>query len=545
MKKGVTMGEPTFRVTRARAAASQSSSLGLVNEQGPARVLHKNPKRSMQDENKNNATAIVGAQNKRRAVHEDVTNVCRDNSSKKCIIPAKTTTTGGAQNKRAVPKDVTNLCRDNSSKNCIIPWNIPGPGRVSPKNPKRSMQDENRNNATATGGAQNKRRAVLQDVTNLCRDNSFKNCIIPAKILKKSSMVTKNNPVKIQQVSANSKSIECDQTERAQIQSTLQKVPDTSEKEGKRTVSQYEMLSKQRFVVNWKKKICEKFPLSSHPDFIDIDSDEKDPQMCSLYVCEIYSNLRVAELMDRPHFGFMKTVQRDVTQSMRGVLVDWLVEVSMEYKLEPDTLHRTVYLIDLFLSKNYIERQKLQLLGITCMLIASKYEDMTVPRIDEFCFITDSTYTKSEVLDMENQVLNNLNFHLSAPTAQTFLRRFLRAAQASHQSTCLEVECLANYLAELTLIDYNFLVFLPSNIAASAVFLARYMLDQSCHPWNHTLEYYTNYKPSDLKNTVFALHGLHLSDSSSPLTVIRSKYKQDKFNNVASLPSCELPATLF
>ncbi|KAJ0868609.1 putative cyclin [Helianthus annuus] len=60
-----------------------------------------------------------------------------------------------------------------------------------------------------------------------------------------------------------------------------------------------------------------------------------------------------------------------ITQSMRGVLVDWLVEVSVEYKLEPYTLHRTIYLIDMFLSKNYIERQKLQLLGIICMLIAS------------------------------------------------------------------------------------------------------------------------------------------------------------------------------
>ncbi|KAJ0913618.1 putative cyclin [Helianthus annuus] len=110
---------------------------------------------------------------------------------------------------------------------------------------------------------------------------------------------------------------------------------------------------------------------------------------------------------------------------MRGVLVDWLVEVSVEYKPEPYTLHRTIYLIDMFLSKNYIERQKLQLLGIICMLIAS---------------------------------------------------RFIRAAQASHQ-------CLASYLAELTLIDYNFLVFVPSNITAAAVFLARWMLDQPGRPW--------------------------------------------------------------
>ncbi|XP_076952029.1 cyclin-A2-1-like [Bidens hawaiensis] len=372
------------------------------------------------------------------------------------------------------------------------------------KTAKRSVQDENKNSATATDGVQKKRRAVLKDVTNMCCDNSYKNCIVPAKIPRKNSMLTKKNPVKSQQVSANSKSMKCDDTER----------------EDKKTISSSQV-------------------------YIDIDSDKQDPQKCSLYVCEIYSNLRVAELIHRPRFDFMETVQKDVTQSMRGVLVDWLVEVSVEYKLEPDTLYLMVHLIDMFLSKNYIERQKLQLLGITCMLIASKYEETIAPSVAEFCFITDNTYTKSEVIKMESQVLNDLNFHLSAPTTQKFLRRFIRAAQASQQSPSVELECLATYLAELTLIDYNFLVFVPSNIAAAAVFLARWMLDQSSHPWNYTLEHYTSYRPLDLKNTVCALHGLHLSDTNSTLTVIRSKYKQDKFISVASLPSCELPETLF
>ncbi|KAK1434092.1 hypothetical protein QVD17_11010 [Tagetes erecta] len=448
MKKGVTAREPTFRVTRARAAASQSSSSDPLKEQG---------------------------------------------------------------------------------RSCVLP-----------KSSKRSVQDENKNNDSVTCGAQNKRRAVLKDVTNICRDNSFKNCIVPARVPKKNGVTTKRNSVKLQQVSANSQPMKCDETERAHIQSALQKVPETCEREDKKTVSQL-----QCFLNKGKSKVHEKVTISSHPDFTDIDSDTKDPLMCSLYVCEIYSNLRAAELILRPQFGYMETVQRDVTQSMRGVLVDWLVEVSVEYRLEQDTLHHTVYLIDFFLSKNYIERQKLQLLGISCMLIASKYEEKIAPSVEEFCFITDSTYTKSEVLKMENQVLNNLNFHLSVPTAQTFLRRFVRAAQASCQSSSLELEHLASYLAELTLIDYNFLVFLPSNIAASAVFLARWMLDQSCQPWDRTLEHYTNYKPLDLKNTVFAMHRLHLSDSNSPLTAIRSKYKQDKLNNVASLPSRELPETLF
>lgn len=48
-----------------------------------------------------------------------------------------------------------------------------------------------------------------------------------------------------------------------------------------------------------------------------------------------------------------------------------MFQVSEEYKLVPDTLYLTVSLIDRFLSHNVIEKQRLQLVGVSCMLIAS------------------------------------------------------------------------------------------------------------------------------------------------------------------------------
>ncbi|KAF6167958.1 hypothetical protein GIB67_020528 [Kingdonia uniflora] len=267
---------------------------------------------------------------------------------------------------------------------------------------------------------------------------------------------------------------------------------------------------------------------ASGKDIINIDLDHKDPQKCSLYALDIYNNLRVSELIRRPSSTFMEALQRDITQSMRGILVDWLVEVTEEYKLTPETLYLAVYLIDRFLSFNRIERQRLQLVGITCMLIASKYEEICAPRVEEFCFITDSTYTRVEVLQMESQVLNCLGFQVSVPTIQSFLRRFVRAAQASYKDPSLELEFLTNYLAELSLVEYDFLKILPSLIAASAVFLARWTLDQSAHPWNQTLEYYTCYKASDLKAIVLALQDLQVNTSGCPLNAIRDKYRQQK-----------------
>lgn len=89
---------------------------------------------------------------------------------------------------------------------------------------------------------------------------------------------------------------------------------------------------------------------------------------------------------------------------MRAILVDWLVEVSQEYKLVSETLFLAINYIDRFLSQGAVPRRKLQLVGITCMLIAAKYEEIYAPQIDEFCYITDNTYTRDEMLAMEQQV---------------------------------------------------------------------------------------------------------------------------------------------
>ncbi|XP_074271869.1 cyclin-A2-1-like isoform X2 [Silene latifolia] len=284
---------------------------------------------------------------------------------------------------------------------------------------------------------------------------------------------------------------------------------------------------------------------SNNLSIIDIDFNQKDPLMCGLYASDIYEHKRVTELNQRPSYGYMENMQRDVTPSMRGILVDWLIEVSEEYKLVPDTLYLTVNLIDRYLSRNYMEKQKLQLLGVTCMLIASKYEEMCAPQVEDFCYITANTYSKEEVLLMERKVLNFLCFQLSVPTIKTFLRRYIYAAQATYKAPSVELEFLANYLAELTLVEYSFLKFLPSLISASAVFLARWTLDQSAHPWNPTLEHYTGYKTNELKVTVTAMQDLQLNVSKSTLNAIREKYRNEKFNGVANMSTPESVQCLF
>lgn len=285
-----------------------------------------------------------------------------------------------------------------------------------------------------------------------------------------------------------------------------------------------------------KAKQGESSNTESRSKHTDIDKDHTDPQMCTTYVEDIYKYLRNAELKSRPSANFMDTVQNDITPNMRGILVDWLIEVSEEYKLVPDTLYLTVSYIDRYLSANPTSRHKLQLLGVSCMLIASKYEEVCPPQVEEFCYITDNTYTREEMLSMERKILTFLNFEMTIPTTKSFLRRFVRASQAGNKSPTLHMEFLANYLAELTLMECGFLQYLPSLIAASTVFLSRLTLDFVTHPWNPTLAHYTGYKASQLKECVMAIYNVQMNRKGSTLVAIREKYQQHKFKCVASLP---------
>lgn len=438
----------------------------------------------------------------------------------------------------------------------------------------KTKRDEN-GYAAPTAASQCKKRAVLKDVTNICF-NSAKGCVNVTKSQVKVSEILKpcNSNAKLSSKHSGEKinnlapDIYVESTlvpeykadgclpdagvlgsQESIISSNVNEINSSLGQENFQKctdqIEQYNLRREHELSCQTDNVDCKDHGNSSCLEIVDIDSEHTNPLMCSSYSCEINNHQRAAELLRRPCYKFMETVQKDINQNMRSILIDWLVEVSDEYRLVPDTLYLTVNFIDRYLSESCIERQRLQLLGITCMLIASKYEEICAPPIEQFCSITDNTYTRAEVIKMEADVLKLLHFQLSVPTIKTFLRRFIRVANALYKVPPPALSHLANYLAELALIEYNFLKFLPSVIAASSIFLARWTIEQSDRPWNETLEHYTSYKTSELKPTIIALQDLQMNKSNCPLTAIREKYKQSKFMSVATMMSPDLQPSLF
>merc|ERR1712133_156360 len=157
-------------------------------------------------------------------------------------------------------------------------------------------------------------------------------------------------------------------------------------------------------------------PLAQHkPESVDIFSAPE-------YAEDIYAYLRQSEQKTMPKPTYMSK-QPDISHSMRSILVDWLVEVGEEYKLQTETLYLAVSYIDRFLSYMSVQRSKLQLVGTAAMFIASKYEEIYPPDVGKFVYITDDTYNKRQVLRMEHLVLKVLGFDLSVPTTYLFINK--------------------------------------------------------------------------------------------------------------------------
>ncbi|KOO24210.1 hypothetical protein Ctob_001548 [Chrysochromulina tobinii] len=262
----------------------------------------------------------------------------------------------------------------------------------------------------------------------------------------------------------------------------------------------------------------------------------RDPQLCHHYTKEIYSYLRDLELEHRVAPQFMQS-QRDINATMRGILIDWLVEVAEEYRLESETLYLAVNYIDRFLSHVPVNRSKLQLVGVTCMLVASKYEEIHPPAVDEFVYISDNTYKREEILHMEGMVLNRLNFELSVATAKVFINRFLKAARAGECDSTTEMLC--KYLTELTLQEYSFVKYRPSEVAAAALRLALHTMRLPA--WTPLLEATSGYSAEDLNGCVAEVLASFRKAETNNLQAVREKYSHAKFLCVSTLTPPDLP----
>uniref|UniRef100_A0A8P0SYQ6 Cyclin B1 n=1 Tax=Canis lupus familiaris TaxID=9615 RepID=A0A8P0SYQ6_CANLF len=221
---------------------------------------------------------------------------------------------------------------------------------------------------------------------------------------------------------------------------------------------------------------------------------------------------------------------REVTGNMRAILIDWLLQVQKKFRLLQETMYMTVSIIDRFMQNNCVPKKMLQLVGVTAMFIASKYEEMYPPEIGDFAFVTDNTYTKHQIRQMEMKILRSLNFGLGRPLPLHFLRRASKIGEVD-----VEQHTLAKYLMELSMLDYDMVHFPPSQIAAGAFCLALKILDNG--EWTPTLQHYLSYTEESLLNVMqhLAKNIVMVNRGLTKHMTIKNKYAASKHAKISTL----------
>lgn len=226
---------------------------------------------------------------------------------------------------------------------------------------------------------------------------------------------------------------------------------------------------------------------------------------------------------------YMHNVQKDVTESMRAKLLDWLVDVHVKFELLPETLFITVNIIDRFLSKIAISREILQLVGVTALFIASKYEEVYPPEVAEFANITKNTFSVKEILQMEGQILSSLEFDLTFSSSNRFLERYSQLCNLNQKS--LDI---SKYLIELAFLEYKMLKYPSSLLACSALFLTM-KINKNYPEWPEIMAINSCYLQKDLKNCATDLFGIWKKADKISFSALRRKFANPKYSEVSLL----------
>ncbi|XP_075506303.1 G2/mitotic-specific cyclin S13-7-like [Primulina tabacum] len=267
---------------------------------------------------------------------------------------------------------------------------------------------------------------------------------------------------------------------------------------------------------------------------VDIDAADVENELAAVeYIEDIYSFYKLAEGEARVH-DYMDS-QPEINSKMRAILVDWLIEVHKKFDLMPESLYLTINIVDRFLSVKTVPRRELQLVGISSMLIACKYEEIWAPEVSDFIALSDNAYVREQVLLMEKAILGKLEWYLTVPTPYVFLVRYIKASVPSDQ----ELENMAFFLAELGLMNYAAIIpYCTSMISASAVYAARCTLNKS-PLWTPTLKHHTGYSEDQLLECAKLLASLHSGVVENKLKAVARKYSIPERSAVAMLPAAK------
>ena len=233
-----------------------------------------------------------------------------------------------------------------------------------------------------------------------------------------------------------------------------------------------------------------------------------------------YSNKDLFKLQDKKYFN----------ENNRSIILQWLVKNNMKWKLKDDTIFMAMNIMDRYISKFKSKNLEFQLIAISSYFIASKYEDIYPPYLDELSQICNYIYSNDDIIKKEYEILVGLNFDILYNSSYKYLTFLHSIADKDN----LKLLYLAQFILELSLENLDILEHSQSQRALSALLIAKKIL-QIKKSWNNLRLYY-NYDDNVIKKVqkkmIFLLNKVMKSKSKN---AIYEKFESSKYKSVSSL----------
>lgn len=279
---------------------------------------------------------------------------------------------------------------------------------------------------------------------------------------------------------------------------------------------------------------------SLHSKFSEINPENQDDYLSDLFEKlnfisttskEDYITLKEKELKYKINGDYIKN-RKNLNKENLEEMIKWMSEIYVTGYLESETLMLSVNILNRILDLRDIDKSKLFLLGIGCLLIASKFEDIdeNALTIDQLLIYSSNTYTIDEIKTVERIILKEIDFTLYIPTSLTFLDFYLEGFSDA------KFYYLSKYICELSVSHYSMVKFLPSHIAISSICLARKMLNLSpliCSEIKEYMKMEIN-NIFDILSCIIELNKIVIKKYGTEYPIVR-KYSESEYLPVSTI----------
>jgi hypothetical protein len=255
------------------------------------------------------------------------------------------------------------------------------------------------------------------------------------------------------------------------------------------------------------------------------------------FLTEIIISLKKDEKINIPCYSnniFKYQNNYEINEKHRNVVVEWLSYVVYYFSQSNETLFMSINIMDRYISQKKISLNIYQLVAISSYLIASKYEDINSPSINDLIYISKNIYSSNDIINMEKDILNTLNFDIFSVSSYQFFSFFYLISDINNKI----LFCLGHLILELCLLNIDIMSYKQSLLAIGALLIAKKSLEIKRELPN--VKSFYDYNENEIKEiqkkVVLFLNKIVYSNKNS---LILQKFEKKKYLSVSYIFKCD------